>query len=71
MSPRSVSLAALSLALSRLRRGCSGAKPMRRRSGESMPKGEFFLFGSFHLLPADVEMANPRRRSALNGARQS
>ena len=32
------------------------------------PKGEVFLFGSFHLLPADVTWRTPAVESALNEA---
>jgi uncharacterized protein YbaP (TraB family) len=32
------------------------------------PKGSVFLFGSFHLLPADVKWRTPEVESALNGA---
>src|SRR5229473_2396607 len=64
-----VSLAALSLALSpaatRDAAAQADAPALWRVDG---PKGRVFLFGSFHLLPADVKWRTPAVESALNGA---
>jgi uncharacterized protein YbaP (TraB family) len=63
------SLAALSLALSptatRDAAAQADAPALWRVDG---PKGRVFLFGSFHLLPADVKWRTPAVESALNGA---
>jgi uncharacterized protein YbaP (TraB family) len=64
-----VSLAALSLALSpaatRDAAAQADAPALWRVDG---PKGRVFLFGSFHLLPADVKWRTPAVESALNAA---
>src|SRR5438876_3317844 len=63
------SLAALSLALSPVATRNATAQvdgpALWRVDG---PKGRVFLFGSFHLLPADVKWRTPAVESALNGA---
>src|SRR5712691_3177858 len=63
------SLAALSLALSpaatRDAAAQADAPALWRVDG---PKGSVFLFGSFHLLPADVKWRTPAVESALNAA---
>src|SRR5882762_6052868 len=64
-----VSLAALSLALSppatRDAAAQADAPALWRVAGS---KGSVFLFGSFHLLPADVKWRTPAVESALKGA---
>src|SRR5712691_8602700 len=63
------SLAALSLALTpvatRDAAAQADAPALWRVDG---PKGRVFLFGSFHLLPADVKWRSPAVESALNEA---
>src|SRR6266852_6431848 len=63
------SLAALSIAFSpvatRDAAAQADAPALWRIAG---PKGNVFLFGSFHLLPADVKWRTPAVESALNGA---
>src|SRR5712691_12155962 len=63
------SLAALSLALSPVATRDAAAQAdapvLWRVDG---PQGRVFLFGAFHLLPADVKWRTPAVESALNGA---
>jgi len=63
------SLAALSLAFSPVATRDAAAQidapALWRVAG---PKGSVFLFGSFHLLPADVKWRTPAVESALSGA---
>ena len=63
------SLAALSLAVSPVAtRDATAQADSPALWRVDAPKGRVFLFGSFHLLPADVKWRTPAVENALNGA---
>jgi uncharacterized protein YbaP (TraB family) len=62
------SLAALVIAFSPLATRDAAAQVDAPALWVAGPKGSVFLFGSFHLLPADVKWRTPAVESALNGA---